>query len=250
MSTEPSFKFEIAEEDTSFWYDYFNGFLPKRMVEGENASAWFHFLYSSMAQTMEQYIRDSLFVQNIKYMDNPDVGILGTLGNQVGLFQYINESADEYKIRIVDQWATGQTKGTEDRLLSELTNAGYVSSSILFDLAGSDQVIPAVGGGSDYDIQPYPPSSQHVSQFSVVIPINDNIDENPGTLSSFVSDERLAEIRTIVSKYKSVQWVGREIILVSGSVAYWDQAGLEWDDGTLWGSTETSNERHRASLQR
>jgi len=251
MTISASFSFEVQEKDSESWFDILEEeVLPKRFVSGKNVGAWFHFTQAIIAQTLEQMIRDAFILKNLKYNTNADEAILGHEGRTSGFLRYFAETNDTYKGRILTKWSAIQDYGTETGLLTELTAANYPNSFIDFDLAGTDIAVSGVKGGPENDIPPYPPTSEHLSQFNLNIIVTGSAPNGTGSLSNLLNDEELSDIRVIVKKLKPTQWVCREIVLVAGSETFWGQDGLDWNDPNFfWLAASASNtvERHRAS---
>lgn len=239
-----SFNFEIAESASEFWHDDLVSVLPRRYQSG-NAGALALYTYSMFAQTIEQLYRDVLVQKALKYNSNADSSLLGLIGEENGMFQYNEESDTAFRNRILNRWQLFRTFGTPSSVTDQLNNASFASASIAYDLVGSDEDRQPVKGGSKYIIPAYSASGDHWAQFNVLLDITDKIPSS-GTLSNILSDQLLSDARQIVSKYKDIQWICREIVLISGSGDYWGDDSLTY--GSFTYSDAGTVERHKGKI--
>jgi hypothetical protein len=237
----------MATTSDSPWVDHLFTLAPYRFQSG-NAGVY-TLLLGILADGLEQLLFDAFVFRQINEPGSPD-DVLQELGSETGMPRFFGESADQHRERLKNRWETLPFYGQEGSLIASLEQSGFGDVTIFTDIPGTDVAVPAIRGGSAYDIQPYPPSSQWPSQFIVRCKLTaDNIDA--GTYSDMLSDKRLQTLRMLIRLIKPVDWVCREIILTydTGSTNHFDD-GHTFDGSIDWSAPSSTlvYERHRAHL--
>ena len=173
--------------------------------------------------------------------DSPD-DFLEFAAIERALPRYATETTAQHRARLLDAWNLWQLAGVEAGIVTQMEAAGFPSVTIITELPG--------GGDLDRGIPPYPDTDAHWSQFIVVIN-DENVTLGSGavasptapdqTPSTIISQEYLDVARVIISKFKSVEWVCREIVVISGTGFYWGKPGVDWGDFE-WGEASPTTE--------
>jgi hypothetical protein len=164
------------------------------------------------------------------------------VGKARGIDRYFADTLATFRTRIVDAWAQWELAGTESRITSLLTSAGYTIASL----------VP----WREWTVAP-DPYATHWSAFWVVLTshpfASDGIwsdagtwgdtvsghvlgsgttPDGPGTWDSDATEYEVREFRAIVRKWKVSHEVCAAALFQTGAGDFWDSAGT-WNNG-LW----------------
>jgi hypothetical protein len=173
------------------------------------------------------------------YARNPNAtgcpaGVISYLGAEASLPQYASETAANYLARYNDKWNIWAQAGS-DQWISQL----YWS---VLPWANDVELIALdynLGSGGDYVgnvpfIPPWYDDPTYWSQFVVSVQLTAPIGSGALDYSSLLSPSQLTNFQQIIKKFKSVDYVCREIcvtLLPTGD--NWD-VGQLWDNGVYW----------------
>jgi hypothetical protein len=181
--------------------------------------------------------QDEAFFQPCLLMPYSQDDFLPYSAYERSLPRYPSETAASHRARLHDAWRTwAEDAGNPDGLINQLTSCGVVVSNIITYLPP--------GGDLSRGIPVFPPSTQWWSQFSIIITTGEGSGSQgaipypgwTGGASTIVSQDLINSAQSIISKFKPVDWVCREIIVTNESEDwYWGKPGIDLEEGVGWG---------------
>lgn len=225
------------------WHDWLQTFVPPTFRVGY-LGRYVAVAHGFVMDVISQATSEALFSRNLRtgnFEHGPDDALV-PIGNERLLPRYPNETNDGYRARLADAWNLWGNAGDETGIVDQLAAAGYPNAFVETPITAS--ITSLSGTYLEEGISTWPDSSGYWSQFRVLIPFTVGQGSSAaitygdehyfgdgsvyGSSGDLVDFEDLATMRLIIQKFKPVDWVCREIVLLN-----------------MTGST-TSEEHHRA----
>jgi hypothetical protein len=179
--------------------------------------------------------------------------VLAHVGNERMLVKYPNETSAAYKARLANAWNIWLSSGSPSAMVDQLSSAGFPNCMIQRDFSAN-------AGDTERGCDAFPSSADYWSSFVLVVPragYYDELDtaryfdESPpwtfdgfpvvywGNGSSIVNRETMYVIKSIVKKWKPVDFICRAIVILPPVVTatYLSDPAYLTDSESLWSST-------------